>query len=584
MYKILGLLLMGSVIAFLGDRIGTRIGKKRLSILGMRPRKTAVLMTMVTGMVITLTTLYITSLLNPNIKAALFDDIESIKKSNQELENRYQDLQSKKSGLETKVLDLIDDMEMLENEKVRLSKRQQETAAAIEQLKTEKTELNDQLSKRLVESQNLENQLQLQVEQTDNLKKNIESLESERERLQLRQEEMLAEQADYKKMMDRLTKDKEGLVTQLNEALNEKISLKEAKAKLEQNIANELKEKKARQETLGRLENDLELTRKIKQRLEQSVEEGLDQVRLKEERLGDLKTELTKLDEQVVALTGEVSKAQETIASLQQVIQGKKQKQLVLNSMEPLLERPLRLEGPVTIEQFALLFEKMLERINQSMSKQGVRFELGNSAQKRQIMQGVYNQASDIWRNIEDSNLYIEKPSRGVLVYPVSANNLVKGEPLRDVNFLVSENKLLILKGKEIARAVLDSSLSAEELLGQMFEMDEQLKKQMFDQGILGNRFKPRAPGQIMRFAQVVSSIKNEKDRQFISVIADADIYSGGGFAFRYDIKKEVDYLRFIEQRKLEDKSPQQRLRDRLKKFKKKFQTSISESTELTMP
>ena len=34
MYKILGLLLMGSVIAFLGDRIGTRIGKKRLSILG----------------------------------------------------------------------------------------------------------------------------------------------------------------------------------------------------------------------------------------------------------------------------------------------------------------------------------------------------------------------------------------------------------------------------------------------------------------------------------------------------------------------------------------------------------------------
>ena len=56
---------------------------------------------------------------------------------------------------------------------------------------------------------------------------------------------MLAEQADYKKMMDRLTKDKEGLVTQLNEALNEKISLKEAKAKLEQNIANELKEKKS---------------------------------------------------------------------------------------------------------------------------------------------------------------------------------------------------------------------------------------------------------------------------------------------------------------------------------------------------
>ena len=82
---------------------------------------------MVTGMVITLTTLYITSLLNPNVKAALFDDIASIKKSNQELENRYKNLQSERSGLETKVLDLIDDMELLEKEKVRLSKRQQET-------------------------------------------------------------------------------------------------------------------------------------------------------------------------------------------------------------------------------------------------------------------------------------------------------------------------------------------------------------------------------------------------------------------------------------------------------------------------
>ena len=61
-------------------------------------------------------------------------------------------------------------------------------------------------------------------------------------------------------------------------------------------------------------------------------------------------------------------------------------------------------------------------------------------------------------------------------------------------------------------------------------------------------------------------------------------IYSGGGFAFRYDIKKEVDYLRLIEQRKLEGKTPQERLRERLKKFKEKFQSSISDTNELTMP
>lgn len=584
MLRILVLLIMGSVIAFLGDRIGTRIGKKRLSILGMRPKKTAVLMTIITGMVITLSTLYITSMLNPNVKAALFDDIEFIKKSNQELENRYQDLQSKKSGLESKVLDLMDDMDVLETEKNRLSRRQQETAAAIEQLKTEKTDLNDQLSKRLVESQNLQNQLELQVTQTANLKKNIDSLESERERLQKQQQEMLAEQADYQKMMERLTKDKEALVMDLNNALNEKISLKEANTKLQQNISKEIEEKKARQDTLSRLEKDLELTRQVKHQLEESVKVSLDQVRLKEDRLGALKSELDSLDEQVNKLNADVSRGQETIASLQEVLQSKKQKQLVLNSMEPLVDKPLKIEGPVTQQNFAEMFDALLQGITVAMLARGVQFESGGLEQTSLVMRNVFEKANVIWSNIENSNLYIDKPSRGVLIYPVSANNLVIGESLRDVKFLVSENKLLILEGKEIARAVLDSKLSAEELLAQMFEMDDQLKKQMFDQGILGNRFRPRAPAQIMRFAQIVGAIKNEKARQFISVIADTDIYSGGQFAFRYEINKEMDYLKSIQQRRIDAKAPQRRLRDRLREFKEKIGTSVSDAVELSMP
>lgn len=584
MVRILVLLIMGSVIAFLGDRIGTRIGKKRLSFFGLRPKKTAVIMTVVTGMVITLSTLLVTSLLNPNVKAALFDDIESIKKSNQELENRYEDLQSKKSGLESKVLDLMDDMEVLETAKKRLSRRQQETAAAIEQLKTEKTDLNDQLSKRLVESQSLQNQLELQVTQTQNLKTNIDSLEAERERLQARQQEMLSEQADYKKMMERLTKDKEALVVDLNDALNEKISLKEANSQLQKNISKEIEEKNTRQETLSRLEKDLEFTRQVKYELEQSVKAGLDQVRLKEERLGDLKFELKSLDEQVVSLNNSVSEAQETIASLQQVLQGKKQKQLVLNSMEPLLEKPLRIESPVSLEIFSSLFKQLLDDITKSMQFRGVEFDSGSLDQVQLTMQNVFDKTHTIWKTIEDSNLYIDKPSRGVLVYPVSSNNLVKGEALKDVKFLVSENKLLILQGKEIARAVLDSRLSAEELLAQMFEMDDQLKKQMFDQGILGNRFKPRAPAQIMRFAQIISSIKGAKARQYISVIADIDIYSGGEFAFRYDIKREADYLKSVKQQKIQVKTPQERLRDRLKKFKEKFKNNPSDAIEMTTP
>lgn len=37
---ILSLLVLGGVLATLGDRLGSRVGKARLSLLGMRPRRT----------------------------------------------------------------------------------------------------------------------------------------------------------------------------------------------------------------------------------------------------------------------------------------------------------------------------------------------------------------------------------------------------------------------------------------------------------------------------------------------------------------------------------------------------------------
>jgi len=53
---ILVLAVVGGVIAFIGDRLGTRIGKRKLSIFGLRPRHTAVVVTIFTGVCITTVT------------------------------------------------------------------------------------------------------------------------------------------------------------------------------------------------------------------------------------------------------------------------------------------------------------------------------------------------------------------------------------------------------------------------------------------------------------------------------------------------------------------------------------------------
>ena len=54
---ILAVLILGGVIATVGDRIGTRVGKARLSLFNLRPRRTAVLVTILTGTLISATTL-----------------------------------------------------------------------------------------------------------------------------------------------------------------------------------------------------------------------------------------------------------------------------------------------------------------------------------------------------------------------------------------------------------------------------------------------------------------------------------------------------------------------------------------------
>ncbi|MFN5726799.1 MAG: DUF3084 domain-containing protein, partial [Pseudanabaena sp.] len=46
---ILAILILGSIIATLGDRIGTKVGKARLSIFKLRPRDTATVVTIATG-------------------------------------------------------------------------------------------------------------------------------------------------------------------------------------------------------------------------------------------------------------------------------------------------------------------------------------------------------------------------------------------------------------------------------------------------------------------------------------------------------------------------------------------------------
>ena len=69
---VLMLVVIGGIIAFIGDHIGMRVGRKRLSVFGLRPKHTSMLITVITGIVVAGTSVIVMSIVSQDVRTALF--------------------------------------------------------------------------------------------------------------------------------------------------------------------------------------------------------------------------------------------------------------------------------------------------------------------------------------------------------------------------------------------------------------------------------------------------------------------------------------------------------------------------------
>lgn len=105
---ILALLVLGGVLSTLGDRLGSLVGKSRLSLFNLRPRKTAVLITVLTGSLISALSLGLMLLVSQQLRVGLFelDRIEhrlrdsrtSLSRSQADLKRSHSDLLQAERG------------------------------------------------------------------------------------------------------------------------------------------------------------------------------------------------------------------------------------------------------------------------------------------------------------------------------------------------------------------------------------------------------------------------------------------------------------------------------------------------------
>ncbi|MEA5391303.1 DUF3084 domain-containing protein [Cyanobium gracile UHCC 0139] len=107
---ILALLVLGGVLSTLGDRLGSRVGKARLSLFNLRPRKTAVVITVLTGSLISAVSLGLMLLVSERLRVGLFelDQIQDrLRDSRAALKRNEGELTRTRGELERSRLDLI---------------------------------------------------------------------------------------------------------------------------------------------------------------------------------------------------------------------------------------------------------------------------------------------------------------------------------------------------------------------------------------------------------------------------------------------------------------------------------------------
>jgi len=97
------LILLGGLIAPFGDLLGTKIGKARFSILKLRPKKTATIVTIITGSFISSISIGLLILVSEEFRQRLFVDIPFLQRTLDESKKALVPLQEERKKLEDKI-------------------------------------------------------------------------------------------------------------------------------------------------------------------------------------------------------------------------------------------------------------------------------------------------------------------------------------------------------------------------------------------------------------------------------------------------------------------------------------------------
>ncbi|WP_414516253.1 DUF3084 domain-containing protein [Nostoc sp. PCC 9305] len=471
---IAAILILGGVIATVGDRIGTRVGKARLSLFKLRPKNTAVLVTIFTGGLISASTLGI-----------LFAADEGLRKGVFELEDIQTDLRQKREQLKTAETQKSQVESELNQARIAQAKAQQDLQAINQSLQAanaKQRETQAQLNRTISQQAQTQTQLQRTQGQLDRVVTQYQKAIAELQSVYDQRKELQA-------AVELLKTERQRLYAEAKKAIDE---AKTAIEKRDRELANRQEAIEVRDQKIAQLD--------------QLIQKRNVEVAAREQVIAKRESRLKELEAQQEELEQEVARLEKYYQSYRDLRLGK----LALVRGQVLSAAVIRVTQPAAARQAVVqLLQEANRNANLELS------EPGANPANVELLRVTQDRVDQLSKQIEDGKEYV--------VRIFSAGNYVRGEKQIEFFADTAQNQLVFSGGAVLATTTADSKTMTSYQLQQRLEIlisASQFRAR--NAGIVEN---VQVEGTFLRF---VSQLRQYNQLLEIKAIAAEDTYTAG--------------------------------------------------------
>ena len=347
-YLLIGaMLILGGIIAVSGDRIGTRVGKARLSLLKLRPRQTATLVTIIAGTTIAASVLTLIFGASEQLRIGVFD---------------LQKIQRKLSDTRENLARALEQKDRVQRE---LEVSRSEQLAAKNLLSGINNSLKDEVLKQSVATQNFKNtkqQLESVSSQRNDLVAEVTEIDRQRSDLTAQQRVISTQVLEIQLRIDRL----ETTILPLQQRI---ISASSQRSQLQQrlntitvlpNLASEIRRLHTNESNFKKSQQDLEQQTAKLTNLEA-------QLQSQQTELANLKAQIEQIDRKLVVRQAQLKEKDKQHQKLEREFQTRAMQLKLRNQQLKKIELKIEIDrqGLASLEKEVNNIEQEYHKIQQ---------------------------------------------------------------------------------------------------------------------------------------------------------------------------------------------------------------------------